>query len=228
MSEETSNVEELPDVVALFPLPNVVLFPHVDLPLHIFEPRYRDMVRDAMAGDRLIGMVLLRGDWRKDYNGSPAIFRVGCVGRIEQFELLPDGRSNLVLHGLRSFDVVEELPGRSYRRARVRWRDERPAAAGGAAAGTGSERRLRAVVTRLLERGDRPVPGDLWERLPAEIEKLVNVLGFSLDLGEVEKLSLLECAGTELRLERLIEIIEFRLAERGMGAAGARGHEPWH
>jgi Lon protease-like protein len=222
-------VDQLPDVVPLFPLPNVVLFPHVDLPLHVFEPRYREMVRDAMAGDRLIAMVLLRGDWRKDYHGTPPIFPIGCVGRVEQFQLLPDGRSNLVLHGIASFEIVEELQGTAYRRARVRWREGAHAASTAATPALEAKRgRLRATVTRLLERSDKPVADDLWDKLPADLDKLVNALGFSLDLGVIEKLSLLECSDVGMRVDRLIEIAEFRLAERGLGVGGTGGEEPWH
>ena len=72
----------LPPTIPLFPLPNVVLFPNVLLPLHIFEPRYRDLVRDALAGDQVIGMVLLRPGYEGDYDGRPPIYSVGCAGLI--------------------------------------------------------------------------------------------------------------------------------------------------
>ena len=64
----------LPPTIPIFPLPNAVLFPNVFLPLHIFEPRYREMVADALQGDRIIGMVLLRPGWEADYDGRPAIY----------------------------------------------------------------------------------------------------------------------------------------------------------
>jgi uncharacterized protein len=219
-------MEELPEVVPLFPLPNVVLFPHVDLPLHVFEPRYREMVRDAMEAERLIGMVLLRGDWRRDYLGSPAVFSTGCVGRIERFDVIPDGRSNLVLRGLRCFEISEEVPGRSYRRARVRWRDDRAPVASDAIERVRS--RLRVTVTRLLERSEDAVSDDFWERLPSDLERLVNTLGFCLPLGVIEKLSVLECGDVGLRAERLVEILEFRLAEAGSWGPGKGPEDRWH
>ena len=80
------------DLLPLFPLPNVVLFPNVFLPLHIFEPRYREMVADALADDRMIGMVLLRPGWEHDYEGRPPIYPVGTSGLITNVERLPDGR----------------------------------------------------------------------------------------------------------------------------------------
>ena len=71
------------DLLPLFPLPNVVLFPNVFLPLHIFEPRYREMVADAIAGDRMIGMVLLRPGWENNYEGRPPVYPIGCSGLIK-------------------------------------------------------------------------------------------------------------------------------------------------
>jgi hypothetical protein len=206
-------------------LPNVVLFPDVDLPLHIFEPRYRDMVRDAMAGDHLIGMVLLRPDWRSDYHGSPPIYPIGCVGRIETFEILDDGRSNLVLHGRRRFEILEEVPGRTYRRARVRWCDTPPCGDD-----PGVRERLRACVVGLLQRAGKAEPEETWDRLPKEWDRLVNLLAFGLPLEEVEKMALLECDGPGPRAARMIEILEFRLAEHGLPGSGARGggSESWH
>ena len=96
------------DLLPLFPLPNVVLFPNVFLPLHIFEPRYREMVADALASDRMIGMVLLRPGWERDYEGRPPVYPIGCSGVITHVERLADGRYNIVLRGLERFRIVEE------------------------------------------------------------------------------------------------------------------------
>ena len=111
----------LPDIIPVFPLPNVVLFPQIVLPLHIFEPRYREMVRDAARGPRLIGMALLREGWQPDYHGGPPIFTTGTVGEMVRMEELPDGRFNIVLRGLREFVVQRELRRRPYREAVVAW-----------------------------------------------------------------------------------------------------------
>src|SRR3954469_5122290 len=96
------------DLLPLFPLPTVVLFPNVFLPLHIFEPRYREMVADSLAGDRVIGMVLLRPGWERNYEGRPAVYPVGCSGVITHFEKLADGRYNIILRGLRRFRLPEK------------------------------------------------------------------------------------------------------------------------
>src|SRR5262245_6454674 len=107
------------DLLPIFPLPNVVLFPNFFLPLHIFEPRYREMIADALSADRLIGMVLLRPGWEHDYEGRPAVYPIGCSGVITHAERLQDGRYNIVLRGLERFRILDEDHERSYRRALV-------------------------------------------------------------------------------------------------------------
>src|SRR6476661_4159704 len=109
----------LPPTIPIFPLPNVVLFPNVFLPLHIFETRYREMLEDALKGDRIIGMVLLRPGWEGDYEGRPPVYPIGCAGVISHAERLPDGRFNIVLRGMEKFQIGGEETGRLYRIARV-------------------------------------------------------------------------------------------------------------
>src|SRR5687767_12109852 len=99
----------LPPTIPIFPLPNVVLFPNVFLPLHIFEPRYREMVSDALEGDRMIGMVLLRPGWEGNYEGRPPVYPTGCSGLITHHERLPDGRYNIVLRGVEKCRILEEI-----------------------------------------------------------------------------------------------------------------------
>ena len=122
MRDDRAAVDEFGGVARLFPLPNLVLFPHVDQGLHIFEPRYRQMTADALAGDQLIAMVLLQPDenWPEKYDGRPPVESVACLGRIVEWEKLPDGRYNLRLRGLARLRLAEELPEPSklYRLAR--------------------------------------------------------------------------------------------------------------
>ena len=104
----------------IFPLPTTVLFPNVFLPLHIFEPRYRQMFAESLAGDRLIGMVLLQLGYEADYDDRPPIYTTGCSGLITHAERLDDGRYNVVLRGIEKFTIAhEEAPavGRLYRTA---------------------------------------------------------------------------------------------------------------
>ena len=109
----------LPATIPIFPLPNVVLFPNVFLPLHISEPRYREMVAYALEHDRLIGMTLLQPGFEASYEGRPAVYAVGCAGIITHAEHLPDGRYNIVLEGRFRYRVLQEAPPDPYRIASV-------------------------------------------------------------------------------------------------------------
>jgi Lon protease-like protein len=121
-AESLSEPRVLPagGVVPVFPLPNVVFFPRTVLPLHIFEPRYRAMVRDASHGAGLIAVALLRPGWEEDYDGSPAFHAVATVGRIEDLEPLPDGKFNLRLVGLVRVELGEVVRDQPYRAVRAR------------------------------------------------------------------------------------------------------------
>jgi Lon protease-like protein len=203
---------ELPPSVPLFPLPNVVLFPGAPLPLHIFEPRYREMVAEVSRRDeRLIGMVLLRGDWRKDYYGRPAIFPIGCAGRMVRVEPLADGRCNILLHGVREFAVAEEQSERSFREASVRWRaaptDPLP----------GEERRRVAeLVDRLVGAQGPTVVRQLLGDPAAPDEMFVNLLCQTLRFSPLEKQALLEAGTLTERAARLCEVVQFALEAGGL------------
>ena len=109
------------DRLKIFPLPTAVLLPGAVLPLHIFEPRYRKMVADALAGDRMLAMSMLEPGWEQDYHGRPRVRRICGVGRIAQEEKLPDGRFNIQLVGVGRAEIVEELPPEEpYRIVRAR------------------------------------------------------------------------------------------------------------
>ncbi len=104
----------------LFPLPNLVLFPHVIQPLHIFERRYVEMFLDAVEDDRLIAMSVLESGWENDYDGRPAIAPVACLGRVITWQAQGDSRYNLLLLGLQRVRITCELPPqRSFREAEV-------------------------------------------------------------------------------------------------------------
>jgi uncharacterized protein len=107
------------DVVAVFPLPNVVFFPHTDLPLHIFEPRYCQMVEDTIQNRQMIGMFLLQPGWQDDYYGNPPIYSVGCAGELIKAEALPDGKFNIVLRGVARVRAMETIQESPYRKVRV-------------------------------------------------------------------------------------------------------------
>ena len=112
------------EIIPLFPLPSSVFYPGTPLPLHIFEPRYRQMTTDALEGERKIGMVLLKPDWEAAYFDRPELYTIGCVGSIEKEIRHADGKFNFTLVGLRRFRILKELDGRSYRRAEIELLEE--------------------------------------------------------------------------------------------------------
>ena len=200
----------LPPTIPLFPLPNVVLFPNVFLPLHIFEPRYRAMLADALAGDRIIGMTLLMPGYEADYQGRPPVYPVGCAGVITHAEQMPDGRSNVVLRGIEKFRIVEEDASRDYRLARV---DPLPEITSDAEKLLLKQRRhrLEALLIAAIERGGQD------PRLPSSIpdEDLINALSQYLGLDPVERQALLERNGTLSRCDGLIELLEMKTYSPG-------------
>ena len=196
----------LPPTIPIFPLPNVVLFPNVFLPLHIFEPRYREMVRDALEGDRLIGMSLLEPGFEADYEGRPAVYGVGCAGVITHSERLSDGRYNIVLRGLERFRIQGEDSSRSYRLAHVTGLDE-SLSADERTRLSEQRQRLEAVLAATIERGGAE------PRFPPAIadEDLINALSQYMDLQPIERQALLECSGPLARCQALIELLEMKI-----------------
>ena len=196
----------LPSTIPIFPLPNVVLFPNVFLPLHIFEPRYRQMVDDALAGERIIGMVLLKPGYEVDYEGTPAVYAVGCAGLITHVERLADGRFNIVLRGLERYRIMDEEPSSTvlYRLARIVPLGE---AADASAERLKSERRrLEAALAPILD----GLPAE--RRLPAAMpdEDVINALSQYLELEPIEKQALLEQDGPLARCRSLVELLEMK------------------
>jgi Lon protease-like protein len=106
-------------LLPLFPLPNVVFFPETRIPLRVFEPRYRQMVKDALETDQRFGIVLLRPGWEADYDGAPSVFECGTLGTIEQAVLLDDGEYRIVVRGDVRFRILDEVSRVPYRTARV-------------------------------------------------------------------------------------------------------------
>jgi len=207
---------DLPKLVPLFPLPNAVLFPGVPLPLHVFEPRYRSMVRDAdRSEERLIGMVLLRGEWRREYYGTPEIYPIGCAGRMVSVEPLADGRYNILLHGVREFTIVREQRSSAYREAEIVWRQAPDA-------GLPSEMRTRihALMHRFLEEREPKLVSRLLNDRSLSDELLINFLCYALDFSPMEKQALLEAPGLVERGTRLCDVVQFALEARARGGEG--------
>jgi Lon protease-like protein len=191
-------------VIRLFPLPNVVLFPGAMLPLHIFEPRYRQMTADALAGDRLIAMVLPLPGWEQDYAGKPAIHSVACVGRMVAEQRLADGRYNILLRGLQRVHITAEVPEpKAYRVAQFHALEEIVA--------------QPAVEVLCREEMRRRAPE--WFHGQAEVRErflelidggislsgLADLIAFTLPLDIEFKQTLLEELDVSRRLDRLLQ-----------------------
>lgn len=194
-------------MIPIFPLPTVVLFPNVFLPLHIFELRYRQMFADALAGDRLIGMVLLQPGYEADYDGHPPVYDIGCAGRITHAEQLEDGRYNVVLRGVEKFRIEREHtppPGRLYRTAQTT-----PVADPIDDGQRDELRRCRRQLEQLLAPLRSPgMPQALLPGMPDA--DLVNALAQYLELEPIEKLALLQQPGPVARSRSLIELLEMK------------------
>jgi Lon protease-like protein len=203
----------LPSEIPLFALPNVVLFPAALLPLHIFEPRYRAMVSDALDGERLIGMVMLRPGWERQYEGAPGVYSVGCAGFITHADSLSDGRFNIMLRGLEKFRIVQERRARQgaemYRVAQIESIAETPVDRGGASLSDARKRLERLIAKRLQRSTDETIPKDIPD------EDLVHVIAQHLE--PLEKQALLECDGLLRRCHALIELLEMRMMAQPAG-----------
>lgn len=210
----------LPPTIPIFPLPNVVLFPNVFLPLHIFEARYRAMVRDALVADRIIGMVLLQPGFEANYEGRPRVFPVGCAGVITHSEALPDGRFNIVLRGLEKFRMVDEDSSQPYRLAHI---EPVPELVTDTECATIRQhrQRLEALLAALTDHRRAE------SRLPPAVpdQDLINALAQYAALEPLERQALLECDGVLSRCLSLIELLEMKtMALGGANWAGGSVH----
>jgi len=174
-------------VLPLFPLPNLVFFPETRLPLHVFEPRYRQLVSDVVSSDKRFGIVLLRPGWEPDYFGAPAIHTLGTIGQIEQAVPLEDGRYNILVRGEVRFRVVGEVSREPYRTARVIAEPEQSREAAEAYA-------QKSWLADLSRQYLHYLPDQIAvpEIDTVELEALTNALIMSLNIDVQEKQRLLE------------------------------------
>lgn len=188
----------------LFPLAGVTMLPGIVQPLHIFEDRYRAMMREALDQDGLIAMAVLKAGWESDYSGRPPLERVACLGKIVTHQRLEDGRYNLLLAGLRRVRIEREIePVREFRVAEVAILDERNPPADDPAAAKLQGRLLKAFRAALSS-GETPRP--LEEALDAELplSLLTDLAAYSLPLEHSLKCDLLHEPDAAIRAERLL------------------------
>jgi uncharacterized protein len=206
----------------LFPLPNLVLFPHVIQPLHVFEDRYVDLLNEAMQDDRLIAMALLETGWEPNYDGRPPLAPVACLGRVVSCQAQSQGRYNVLLMGLRRVRIVRELePHKSFREAQVEILEDEYSP-------TLSEARpalQRKLVTAFEQMLPRIADADeLFNQLSmnsVSLGTLTDVISYALDIDVWCKQSLLAEKNVDNRTKMLLKHLK-----RAAKCAGIAGFPP--
>jgi hypothetical protein len=211
----------------LFPLENVVLLPEVAVPLHVFEPRYRQLTAAALASDRRIGMVAVRPECAHEMAGDPPLFDVGCAGFVTEHRRLPDGRYHLLLQGTHRFRILEELPREGERLYRVAEAEMLADAAGDPERARALREQVIELLVRLSERTLAPGQAiDVAKLRALETAQFANAVSQSVSLPTREKQSLLEAPSITERLERLAATLDFHLA--WLGRPDVEGSETVH
>ncbi len=208
------NIDELPKIIAVFPLTGGLLLPQTRLPLNIFEPRYLAMIDAAMAGSRLIGMIQPRiaGD---DMKKHPALSNVGCVGRIVEYAETEDGRYLVTLLGVARFDVVEEREDEDetpFRQVTANYAPYAIDLATEQPTGMGRERLIDVLKPYLA---DRDMETDWHAIEEAPVDALINALSMMCPFDPAEKQALLEAPSIDERAETLIALLNMANAASG-------------
>lgn len=200
--------ERFKGTARLFPLPDLVMFPHVMQPLHIFEPRYVDLLNSALDSDGLIAMSMLAPGWESDYEGRPAVHPYACLGKIVTHQRQDDGHYNVLLLGLRRVLIEEELPANNtYREAKVSLLEDQYYS-------DNDDSRV-ALQTQLTEKfqdalpQDRPTSPSVEELLSAEIPLgvLTDLVSFAVPLDLKTKGLLLGESDVDVRARMLLDAL---------------------
>ena len=206
------SLADLPETIAVFPLPGALMLPRARLPLNIFEPRYLAMLDDALKTEhRLIGMIQ---PLEKTGDGPPTLRRIGCAGRVTSFSETEDGRYLIALTGVCRFRVAEEVEGfQPYRRVKAEWTDfSRDLTARDADPGF-DRKAFLGLLKRYFEASG--LSSD-WSSLEeADEEMLVNSLSMLCPFAVEEKQALLEAPRLAERRETICALMEFAIASRG-------------
>ena len=203
----------LPAILPLFPLPQVVLFPHTFVPLHIFEPRYQDMTVEVLNSHHHLVMVLMREPRGDDPLGERApAFDVGCLAEVVRAEPLTGGRWNLLVQGKETTRILEEVPGRSYRQARTE-----PMPFDGAVLWPGPHRRRLMEALHAYAKA-QDIEAQLKELLdlPLEDEARLNTLAMALDFEPTERQFLLEARNLPILADRMLQLLDFASGGRAL------------
>ena len=207
--------QEFSGMVRLFPLPNLVMFPHVVQSLHVFEPRYRELLEDALEHDQLVTMALLRPGWEQDYEQRPPVFPVACIGRVVTQTRLEDGRYNILLLGIQRACIIRELPPQTaFRQAEVRLLEDRyPASDKGK--GNMLRRELLRCFRQFLPKsvlGQQPVQHLFGDQL--SLGTLTDIMSYTVQLDLPSKQQLLSEWHVESRARKLLRLLRSNLGEQ--------------
>ena len=214
MAQGYVRAADLPQVIPVFPLPGAILLPRGQLPLNIFEPRYLNMIDDAMAGDRIIGMIQPQGS-----QSLPGLSPVGCAGRITSFAETSDGRYLITLTGCARFRLAAELPTQTpYRQIRADFAAFEADLAAPPVDDVGLDREtLLGALRAYLETRGLDIDWDTAETAPPEA--LINSLSMALPFEPPEKQALLEAPSLLDRSTVLTALMTIDAAEAGEGDA---------
>jgi uncharacterized protein len=208
VDEPSFSAEKFSGIARLFPLPNLVVFPHVMQPLHIFEPRYRALLEEALDGDGLIAMAILAPGWEKDYEERPAVRSNACLCKIATHHRTSEGNYNVLLLGVKRIEIVRELPpAKPFREAEVRLcHDDYP---------DDFAARRASQQKKLLDLFKQSMPklAETTEQLDQLLGKhiplgmLADIMAYTLDLGLARKEQLLAESNVDRRVEVLFEYL---------------------
>ena len=186
--------------ISIFPLTGAIIFPSMQLPLHIFEPRYRDLVSDSLARDRKIGMIQPKGQ-----GNHPPLFRVGCLARIQDVEAMDDGRYNIILEGVQRFSVIKELDvATSFRQVEAELWDEDEM---GETLSLAERASIEIESRRFAESQGYNV--DLAAVSQLDDYSLVNAIAQIAPFDFAAKQALLEARGLSDRSDTIVQLMQF-------------------
>ena len=204
---EIKNLDNFSGIVPIFPLSTIVFFPNTLLPLHIFEQRYRDMLKDSLNSEKVIVMGLLKPGWEENYYGNPDIYDVAGMGRIVSSETFNDGRSNIVLYGLKRIKILDILEEKPYRKAKVEILEDQKIS---------HDNNYGEKINQLISDwnnmlGSKEEKHKISINTHLPLENLTDVLASILISNIFEKQLLLEETNVEIRANMLITFLETKL-----------------
>ena len=220
-------MNENTETLAIFPLPNLVLFPGIVVPLKVFEPRYLEMMGDVMREEGFIGIVTLKPGWEAEYENNPSVYEVGCKGLVVKCDQADDESLHVLIRGVGKFRIVNEIEGKSYRRAEVI-----PISDVDAAELDSIGNQLRQeLLTQLVDCGDRFINIEQVNELSElDTNVFINAMSFVSPFETSSKQFLLEAENVTERYRKYIQLAEFSLCKQRAQASRtfSSGHNSLH